>query len=74
MSEHGSQKDSALQLLGDVCLQPARSKGSAEHAARAAAPELGWKPELEVPVPFTLLWLIHAFLSLMGLFCVGKSL
>ena len=48
MSEYGSQKDSALQLLGDVCLQPARSEGGAERAARAAAPELGVKPEVEV--------------------------
>ena len=62
MSEYGSQKDSALQLLGDVCLQPARSEGSAECAARAAAPELGVKPELEVHLASILLRPFHAFL------------
>lgn len=60
MSEYGSQKDSALQLLGDVCLQPVRSEGSAECAARAAAPELGVKPELEVHLASLLLQLFHA--------------
>ena len=61
MGEYGSQKDSALQLLGDVCLQPARSGGSAERAARAAASELGVKPEVEVCVHSILPRLIQAF-------------
>ncbi|CAK0746071.1 hypothetical protein CVIRNUC_001665 [Coccomyxa viridis] len=47
MSEYRTQKDSALQLLGDVCLKPTLSEGSAERAAGAAAPELGVKPEVE---------------------------
>ena len=62
MSEYRTQKDSALQLLGDVCLKPTLSEGSAERAARAAAPELGVKPEVEVHVHFTLPRPIQAFL------------
>lgn len=57
MSEYRTQKDSALQLLGDVCLKPTLSEGSAERAAGAAAPELGVKPEVEVL--YLLLCIVH---------------
>lgn len=49
MGECSAGKDSALQLLGEVCLQPVRSGDSAAGGAQAEhASEAGVKAEPEV--------------------------
>lgn len=48
MGKSAAEKDSALQLLGEVCLQPLRSRDSTPSAGQPHAPETDVQVEQEV--------------------------
>ena len=53
MGKCSGEKDSALQLLGEVCLQPAASSGNSTPCGRrASADGANVKTETQVRFPF----------------------